>query len=176
VSGSRNCVWSAPFRPVRVTIMDSAFTRRMDRGGAGRIGVRIQSNDLSVPLVRAVAFNVRNPSHYTSPPLSQVLTKATEDCWVVIVQNSRNGRTACEAFWNAPSHDEARRSGRKFLRVPLFGSNPYCPAVSTAAIPCVSQLPGSRISSMDTDAVSSVPWELRLASRGMGECVLPDLD
>lgn len=165
-AGSRNCVWSAPFSSPYWSI-EKESRERIYGGAPGVAFVRVFENTRPYAFLRAIAIHVENKNLYRGC----LPGRGPNDSWAIVVQNARNGGTACQALQATPTPAAATQAGRTYLSIPLFGTNPSCERRVLGSIACVAERSGGpRLCTAGKAARTA-----RLAS-GMGECLLPDLD
>ncbi len=167
-----NCTWNMPFSSPHYTVLNY-HGRRVSSGGEGQIFVALPETTRSHAFIRAIALNVQNRNVYLSTLLP---TPGLNDDWAIIVQNSRNGGTACEALLHSPTQTDAVRRGRVYLAVELRGANPNCPQRAYSAIACVAT--GSRRTNSASSLYGAVeaPVFRTESLSGMGECILPAIE
>ncbi len=175
-AGDRDrCVWSAPFSSPYWSI-ETASGRRLYGGPPGEVYVRVPSNPRSYAFIRAIAFHVENKEIYKACNP----TRGPNDLWAIVVQNSPNGGTACQALQNVPTRSQAAAEGRTYLEIPLVGANLGCPQTSFRAIACVAERASLQRSvcskAYSLSPVAAVISGARQSTSGAGECVLPDPD
>jgi len=174
-SGDRGrCVWNAPFRSRHWTI-ENLQGQAITTGRPGFVNVAVPENRNPYAFIRAIALHVQNAARYRVCRPEMV----PGDNWAIIVQNSRNGGTACEALRQSPTAQQATSAGRVFLQVPIFGSNPRCQQTTFFSIACVTETRARACTNTRSATIIPPVETFKLQERaisGMGECLLPMVD